>query len=124
MIRWLPEPEDHDFPAAARYLELLLHPPRAARIADLLRGRPTLSYKAKDLLRASGLPLLSEANKHVRKDLMKIKKGVALSPILLVRGSLPRGMPLQLADGYHRVCAAYHVDENTDIPCRIVDLDW
>lgn len=31
------------------------------------------------------------------------------------------GTPLQIADGYHRVCASYHVDENTDIPCRIVD---
>ena len=29
---------------------------------------------------------------------------------------------LQIADGYHRVCASYHLDENADIPCRIVDL--
>jgi hypothetical protein len=28
---------------------------------------------------------------------------------------------LQIADGYHRVCASHHVDENTDIPVKIVD---
>ena len=28
--------------------------------------------------------------------------------------------PLQIADGYHRVCASYHTDENTDIPVKIV----
>jgi hypothetical protein len=25
-----------------------------------------------------------------------------------------------IADGCHRVCASYHIDENTDIPCHIV----
>jgi hypothetical protein len=28
---------------------------------------------------------------------------------------------LTVADGYHRICASYHLDEDTDIPCRIVD---
>jgi len=27
-----------------------------------------------------------------------------------------------IADGYHRICASHIVDEDTDIPCRIVDL--
>ena len=39
--------------------------------------------------------------------------------MLLVRGDLALGLALQIADGYHRVCASYHTDENTDIPCRI-----
>jgi hypothetical protein len=42
--------------------------------------------------------------------------------VLLVRGDLALGQALQIADGYHRVCASYHIDENTDIPCRIVSL--
>jgi len=41
---------------------------------------------------------------------------------LLVRGDIASGRHLQIADGYHRVCASYHVDENTDIPCRLVAL--
>jgi hypothetical protein len=48
--------------------------------------------------------------------LAKITKKQPLSPILLVRGNFATGVPLQIADGYHRVCASYHTDENTDIP--------
>jgi hypothetical protein len=58
-------------------------------------------------------------NPHVQADLARIHEPKALSPILLVRGELRAGVPLQIADGYHRVCASYHTDENTDIPCRI-----
>ena len=29
---------------------------------------------------------------------------------------------LTIADGYHRVCASYHLDENADIPCRMADM--
>ena len=32
------------------------------------------------------------------------------------------GRLLQIADGYHRVCASYHLNEDTDIPCRLVDV--
>ena len=71
------------------------------------------------ILRAARLRLLAVDNPHVKSDLAKIEKHEALSPILLVRGDLPTGVPLQIADGYHRVCASYHTDENTDIPCRI-----
>jgi hypothetical protein len=28
---------------------------------------------------------------------------------------------MTVADGYHRICASHHVDEDADIPCRIVD---
>ncbi len=49
--------------------------------------------------------------------------GKALSPVLLVRGELREDIALQIADGYHRVCASYHLDENTDIPFRMAVLD-
>jgi hypothetical protein len=45
-----------------------------------------------------------------------------LSPVLLVRGTLRPEVPLIVADGYHRICASYHLDEDADIPCRIADL--
>ncbi|MGO9041166.1 MAG: hypothetical protein ACLQIK_05885, partial [Mycobacterium sp.] len=68
------------------------------------------------ILRAAQLSLLPVDNPHVAADLAEIKKGQPLSPILLVRGDFATGVPLQVADGYHRVCASYHTDENTDIP--------
>jgi hypothetical protein len=70
---------------------------------------------AKDILRASGLPLLPADDKEVATDLGKVASGEKLSPVLLVRGS-----PLWVADGYHRVCASYHIDENAEIPSHIV----
>jgi hypothetical protein len=72
----------------------------------------------KDILRASQLALLGADNKHVATDLQKAKAGTPLSPILLVRGDGKH--PLIVADGYHRVCASYWIDENTDIPCVLV----
>jgi len=44
-----------------------------------------------------------------------------LSPILMVTGDLVRGIPAIVADGYHRVCASYYTEENTDIPLKLAD---
>jgi hypothetical protein len=119
---WKTEPDDHDFPAAADYLSLVVDPDTARSTAGALRHATGTTRKAKDLLRASGLALLPPDNAHVASDLAKVKQGNRLSPVLLVRGRLQHGTPLTIADGYHRVCASYHLDENADIPCRIVDL--
>lgn len=119
-VTWKTEPDEHDYPAAAAYLSLVATVGQVTGVVERLREAPVSHYKAKDILRASELPLLSPDNAHVAADLTKIRHGKALSPVLLVRGNAPRGIVLQVADGYHRVCASYHVDENTDIPCRIV----
>jgi hypothetical protein len=69
------------------------------------------------------LAVLPPENLHVAKDLEKVNGGKKLSPVLLVRGRLGvTEVPLTVADGYHRVCASYHLDENADIPCRLADL--
>jgi hypothetical protein len=119
---WKEEPDEHDYPAAADYLSLLLPPSVAEDVCNRLRAVPIEHRKAKDLLRASGLPELGPDNVHVVRDLDKVKRGRALSPVLLVRGILAVGVPLTIADGYHRICASHHLDEDADIPCRIVDL--
>jgi len=53
--------------------------------------------------------------------LRKVNAGKKLSPVLLVRGRLTLDFPLTIADGYHRICASCHLDEETEIPCRIAD---
>ncbi len=118
---WKDEPDEHDYPAAENYLSLLM-PPRAAKlVVRRLRAAPLVHRKAKDLLRASRLPILAPDNLHVARDLEKIRSGQLLSPVLLVRGRLAADIPLTVADGYHRICASHHLDEEADIPCRIVD---
>jgi disulfide oxidoreductase YuzD len=83
-----------------------------------LRKAKPAAFKAKDIFRASGLSLLGVSNSHVQRDHEKIAKGEELSPILLVRQ--PRLAKVIVADGYHRMCAVYTVDEDAVIPCRIV----
>ena len=118
---WSEEPDEHDFPAAAAYLSLICEPTEVRKLVSALQASPTVRHQAKDLLRASGLALLPADNVHVASDLAKIAHGQKLSPVLLVRGDFRRGTPLTIADGYHRVCASYHVSEDADIPCHLVD---
>ena len=116
VVKWLENPEAHDFPAAADYLDLLTDAQSVKKLAKKLKAGAVTHKKAKDILRAARLRLLDDDNPHVAADLSKIKNEQPLSPILLVRGDFTKGVPLQIADGYHRVCASYHTDENTDIP--------
>jgi hypothetical protein len=118
-VKWLEKPEAHDFPAAADYLALLADSNIVNELTQRLQTGTIVHKKAKDILRAAQLSLLPVDNPHVAADLTKIKKEQPLSPILLVRGDFTTGVPLQIADGYHRVCASYHTDENTDIPVII-----
>jgi hypothetical protein len=119
-VRWLDEPEDHDYPNAAAYLRLLAGRGLVDDLVDRLRDADTVHQAAKDVLRASGLPVLPPDEPGVASDLRKIAAGTRLSPVLLVRGDLRAGLPLTIADGYHRICAAFLVDEDTAVPCRLV----
>ena len=114
---WKDKPEDEDFPAAESYLSLLVGAESAAKLAKALRKQRSLKhYAAKDILRAAGLAMLGPEDPEVVADLKKVKAGDRLSPVLLVQG-----VPLWVADGYHRICASYYLDEKTEVPCRIVD---
>ena len=120
---WADKPDDHDYPAAEDYLSLMMPVAAARRTVSRLRTSALVRRKAKDLLRASRLPALPPENVHVARDLEKVRAGKKLSPVLLVRGRLGTAdVPLTVADGYHRICASYHLDEDADIPCRIADL--
>ncbi|HEX3629625.1 MAG TPA: hypothetical protein VHW91_04080 [Candidatus Dormibacteraeota bacterium] len=121
MANWKEDPDDRDYPAAENYLSLLMPPAAAKRLVARLKKAKIQHWQAKDLLRASRLPALDPGSFHVAKDLRKVKAGKKLSPVLLVRGRLDAGPALTVADGYHRICASYHLDEETEIPCRMVD---
>jgi len=121
-VLWLDTPEGHDYPAAYSFLNLILGDNEATAVIEALKVAPVKQFKAKDIMRASRLPALDENNRHVAKDLKKIKDGTPLSPILLVRGDAATGVELIIADGYHRSCAAYLLDENVEIPAQIVSV--
>jgi hypothetical protein len=115
--KWLKQPEEQDYPAAQSYLSLLYDQRTAAACVNKLKRARMMEFKAKDVFRASGLPLLGTTNIHVQKDLKRIQSGRALSPLLLVRDSA-NGKVI-IADGYHRLCAVYSYDEDAVIPCKI-----
>ena len=115
---WLPEPEEHDYPAAATYLSLVCD--HSLILMENLQHASIFNFKAKDIFRASKLSLLGISNSHVLKNLKKIHDRVHLSPLLLVRDATTRSVII--VDGYHRLCAVYHHDEDAMIPCKIVTL--
>ena len=117
-IKWLSEPAKHDYTAAESYLSLVFAATTVAKYVKKLRQARMTEFKSKDLLRASALSRLGVSNSRVERDREKINKGTQLSPILLVRDS--RNARLIIADGYHRLCAVYSLDEDASIPCRIV----
>jgi hypothetical protein len=84
-----------------------------------LRSAPIIERSAKDLLRAGDLPLLPADDPSVKEDLKRISKGKALEPVLLVAGDMSKGIPLVVADGYHRICAVYHYGEDAAVMCRM-----
>jgi len=120
--KWLTQPEEHDYVAAVNYLTLVLKGTKPKLLATQLKKAKIQEFAVKDILRASQLEHLPVENKHVANDLRKVKNKEKLSPILLVRGDATKGLPLTIADGYHRACAALHLDENVLVPCKLVDL--
>lgn len=119
---WEKSPAAKDYAAAEKYLSLLFKPGQAKAIVATLKRAPTVLYEAKDLLRASQTHLLDTDNSSVAENLKKIKKGKKLSPVLIVRGDASKGVTLTIADGYHRICASWHWDEELEIACCIADL--
>jgi hypothetical protein len=119
-VRWKKKPEIEDYDAALNFLSLIFPLVDAQKLVRALHNVKTVERAAKDLLRASELPLLPRDAPHVSEDLKRIHKGKPLSPILLIQGDMKRRIPLMVADGYHRICAIYYYDENAQIPCRMV----
>ena len=116
--KWDKKVEADDFEAAESYLSLIYSPSKSAQLVSKLRRARPARFKAKDIFRASQLSRLGVSNERVAKDRKKIKAGTPLSPILLVRDE--RLGRVVVADGYHRLCAVYEVNEDAWIPCRII----
>lgn len=118
-VRWKLNPSAKDFDAALDYLALIYPAADGRKLVRALRTARSVQHTAKDLLRASGLPLLPRDEVHVEADLKRIRKEKALSPVLLIQGDMSQCIPLIVADGYHRICAVCHYDEDAAISCRL-----
>jgi len=117
-IIWLTKPGDNDYQASLSYLSLIFDIKSAKKLVKSLKKASMTSFKAKDIFRSSGLSLLGISNGHVEKNTKKIQTGIRLPPLLLVRDDRQRR--LIIAEGYHRLCSVYLIDEDANIPCKIV----
>lgn len=117
---WKKKPEAEDYDAARSFLSLIYPRDGAQKLVNAMRKAKPVEHVAKDLLRASGLPLLPRGEAHVEDDLAKLHRGDSLAPVLLVQGDLSRQRALVVADGYHRICAICHYDEDAPVRCRVV----
>lgn len=118
---WKKDSERGDYDAALAFLSLIYVPTKLKALIRSLRAAQLIERSAKDLLRASDLPLLAADEWSVKEDLKKISKGKPLEPVLLVTGDMSKGIPLVVADGYHRICAIYHYDEDAPVMCRMAN---
>jgi hypothetical protein len=121
-IAWKEKSEAEDYDAALKYLSLIFSVAESEKLVRALRKGSLVEHAAKDLLRAGNLPMLPRDEAHVEEDLKKINKGKPLVPVLLVRGDMARGVPLIVADGYHRICAVCYYEESAPIVCRLVNF--
>jgi len=117
-ITWLKLPESHNYPAAVSYLGLIYTDTVVSKLVQKLKKTGITEFKAKDIFRASRLSLLGISNSRIINNRKKIRAGLGLSPLLLVRDS-QEGRVI-IADGYHRLCTVYGYNEDALIPCKIV----
>jgi len=117
-IKWLPDLEEQDYPAAESYLSLIYSRDRVAGMMAELKYAPVVQFQAKDIFRASQLSLLGVSDSQVEKDRKKIRKGQGLSPLLFVRDE--QNGKVVIADGYRRLCASHECNEDEWIRCKIV----
>jgi hypothetical protein len=120
--QWNERPAPEDYTAALNFLTLQFPAATARRLVQKARSVKATQHIAKDILRASSLPLLPLDERHVAENLKRIRKGKALSPIILIQGDLARRRPFVVADGYHRLCAACHADEDSPVRGILVAL--
>jgi hypothetical protein len=99
---------------------MVIEPASLVDVVARLRTAPMSHWAAKDILRAAALaPLRPKQSAEVAEKLQKIKRSTPISPVLVVGGLRES---LVIADGYHRVSAAYRVDEDSIVPGRLLWL--
>jgi len=116
-IAWLDDAPEADYRSASHFLTLLDHREHIAKLLVDLRVAPIVEYKAIDLLRAAQLIVPKTDDLPTREQLRQIRDGEAIAPILLVRVEALK--KVIVADGFHRICAAYRTDPDVMLHCKL-----
>ena len=116
-VQWLEDASDEDYSAAAHYLSLLDVQKNVDKAVVEMRSATITEFKATDLLRAAQLTVPKIDDRPSREQMKKIKNGEPISPVLLMRASALK--KVIIADGFHRICAAYRIDPDVVLRCKL-----
>lgn len=116
-VQWLDDAIDEDYTAAAHYLSLLDIQKNVDKAVAEMRSAAITEFKAADLLRAAQLTVPKADDRPTREQVKRIKNGEPISPVLLMRVSALK--KVIIADGFHRVCAAYRLDPDVILHCKL-----
>lgn len=117
-VQWLADANEQDYTAAAHYLSLVDSPKNVEKVVAEMRAAHIVEFKATDLLRAAQLVVPKSDDRPTREQIKRIKNGEAIAPVLLTRvGALKKVI---IADGFHRVCAAFRIDPDVILHCKLV----
>jgi hypothetical protein len=117
-VQWLEDANKEDYEAAAHYLSLLDDPKNVDKVVAAMKAASITEFKATDLLRAAQLAVPKADDRPTREQIKRIKHGEPVSPVLLVRVTALKRVII--ADGFHRVCAAYRIDPDVILHCKLV----
>ena len=116
-ITWQDDANPDDYEAAGHYLALVDTQKNIDKTLADLKAGTIVEYKATDLLRAAQLIVPKADDRPTREQIKKIKHGEPVSPVLLVR--VPALKKVIVADGFHRICAAYRIDPDVMLHCKL-----
>lgn len=120
LIRWEKKIDPEHIDAALGYLRLLFKKSKVKDIEQKLKQfSSNLTYhKAADLIRASSSQITPVTQKDVASQLQKIILKKPLQPIIIITS----GEKLYIADGYHRICACYNIDDEIEIAAVQIEI--
>ena len=116
-ITWQDDANPDDYEAAGHYLALVDNQKNIDKTLADLKAGTIVEYKATDLLRAAQLIVPKADDRPTREQIKKIRHGEPVSPVLLVR--VPALKKVIVADGFHRICAAYRIDPDVMLHCKL-----
>lgn len=116
-VHWLDDAADSDYASAAQYLALIESPKAIEKALAEWKAAAVVPYKAVDLLRAAQLIIPKKDERPTREQIKKITQGDAISPVLLLRVAALK--KVIVADGFHRICAAYRLDPDVEVQCKL-----
>ena len=126
-VMWSHECDPEDFGHALDFLSLCMNPDDALAYVNDLQDDASKGkiehYKVVDIFRAAKCkPADPEDDSEAKRRIDVMNKGGKQSPVMLVRGEKSKtGLHPIIADGYHRLSAAYAIDTEMLIPCIVAD---